>query len=303
MAKIHTQPFEYAIGIGAQKCASSWLHAVLSAHPHVAGSDPKEVDFFSYHFDHGYRWYEGHFGKGKVRFDNSPSYFHDPRAPRRVADFAPDAKIVLLLRDPVERAYSNHLHEVAKGHIPAIGFAEGMKNNPAYLEQSLYTKHVRQWQGVFGDQILCLLTEEIAKDPQGAADQVIAHLGLPHGQPTAILHEGRNVSDTARSPTLRKVLRRGGDSLRKMGLEEQLSHLKSWPLVRRILDRNAIPLRSIVPAMTAEERRFLIAQLSDDLRQLAPALGRETLPWASWVEMQASDNAKAGHRYPSAINR
>ena len=50
------------IGIGAQKCASSWVHSVLGAHPQIAVSEPKEVDFFSYHFDRGYRWYEGHFG-------------------------------------------------------------------------------------------------------------------------------------------------------------------------------------------------------------------------------------------------
>ncbi|MEO0913269.1 MAG: sulfotransferase, partial [Pseudomonadota bacterium] len=115
------------IGIGAQKCASSWAHTALGAHPDITGSDPKEIDYFSYYFDRGHAWYEAHFPEGTAhRFEISPSYFHDPRAPERLAAYAPEAKILVLLRDPVERAFSNHLHEVAKGHIPAIPFAEGL---------------------------------------------------------------------------------------------------------------------------------------------------------------------------------
>ncbi|MEO1188983.1 MAG: sulfotransferase, partial [Pseudomonadota bacterium] len=100
------------IGIGAQKCASSWLHAIAGSHPGIGTSDPKEVDFFSYYFDRGYRWYERHFEAApgtRVCFENSPSYFHDPRAPGRVSAYNSGMKIIVLLRDPIKRAFSNHL--------------------------------------------------------------------------------------------------------------------------------------------------------------------------------------------------
>jgi hypothetical protein len=55
------------VGIGAQKCASTWLHRILAEHPQVTVPEIKEVDFFSYHFDHGYQWYEQCFGNGAPR--------------------------------------------------------------------------------------------------------------------------------------------------------------------------------------------------------------------------------------------
>ena len=108
---------------------TSWLHALAAAHPGVTASEPKELDFFSYHFDRGYRWYERHFagppGTPTVGFECSPSYFLDPRAPERAAAYHPGLKIVVLLRDPVARAYSNHLHEIAKGHIAPVRLRRG----------------------------------------------------------------------------------------------------------------------------------------------------------------------------------
>ena len=95
------------IGIGVQKCATSWMHSVLGAHPQIGVSDPKEVDFFSYYFDRGYSWYERHFDhlqKLEARCDTSPSYFYDPRAAVRALEYRSDLKVIALLRDPVDRA-------------------------------------------------------------------------------------------------------------------------------------------------------------------------------------------------------
>ncbi|MBV1868486.1 MAG: sulfotransferase, partial [Marinosulfonomonas sp.] len=87
------------IGIGAQKCASSWVHSVLGAHPQIGVSEPKELDFFSYYFDRGYPWYNSHFqdlSEFVARCDTSPSYFYDPRAAERVRAYNKDIKICLL---------------------------------------------------------------------------------------------------------------------------------------------------------------------------------------------------------------
>lgn len=281
----------YGIGIGVQKAASSWLHAVLSTHPEVAAAEAKELDFFSYYHDRGYRWYEGHFGAREVRFENSPSYFHDPRAPKRLAKFAPDARIVVLLRDPVERAFSNHLHEVAKGHIPPCSFTEGLRNNPDYLDQGRYSTHLGRWLEHFGDRVLCLITEELQEDPQHQADRLAQHLGIATGHRSRVMAERRNVSDLPRSPILRKVLRAGGDSLRRAGMEEQLARIKTLPPVRAILDGNARSVRQLVPAMTETERAEVIAVLEDELRQLPRLLGRTELPWDSWRQVASTRGA------------
>ena len=74
------------IGIGAQKCASTWIYDILKDHPDVALSELKEVDFFSYKYDHGLQWYENNFseaGTQSVIGEISPSYFHEPAVPAR----------------------------------------------------------------------------------------------------------------------------------------------------------------------------------------------------------------------------
>src|SRR5512145_3457050 len=79
------------VGIGAQKCASTWLHRMLEAHPQVCVPAVKEVDFFSYRYDRGYQWYERRLTTGSdgtvrtARGEISPSYFCEPSVPERLA--------------------------------------------------------------------------------------------------------------------------------------------------------------------------------------------------------------------------
>ncbi len=107
------------LGIGAQKSATTWLYDILSDHPDVCLSEQKELDFFSHYFDFGYQWYERQFpvhGAECIAGEVSPSYFHSPAVPERVHAYAPDIKLILLLREPVQRAISNHKHEVRIDH-------------------------------------------------------------------------------------------------------------------------------------------------------------------------------------------
>lgn len=274
------------IGIGAQKCASSWVHSVLGAHPQIGVSDPKEVDFFSYHFDRGYRWYESHFrglADTVARCDTSPSYFYDPRSAERARAYNGDLKIVALLRDPVARAYSNHLHEVIKGHIPRLTFEEGLRGNPTYIDQGRYHTHLRRWFDAFGaDQILVLIAEEISADPALAAARLYDFVGVDGGFVSQVASESRNVSDRARSPGLRRALRSGGDLMRRAGLEEHLMRIKSAAPVAGLLRMNSVDLRTEIPPMTEATRRLLTETFAPELTALAGLLGRDGFPWPTW---------------------
>ncbi len=280
-----------AIGIGAQKCMTSWVHALAAAHPDIAASAPKEVDFFSYHFDHGYAWYDRHFpdkGDGSLGFEASPSYLHDPRAPLRAKAYAPGLKILAMLRDPVERAYSNHLHEIAKGHIPKTTFAEGLANNPAYVEQGLYATHLRRWLDHFPpENILCLLVEEVRTDPAAAATTVYRFLGVDPGYRSGVIEERRNESDRARLPLLRTIMRGGGDAARRLGLEETLIRIKRAPGIARVLQANSISLRNEVPRPTPDDIARLRTVFAPEVETLAPLLGRDSMPWAGYAARRA----------------
>ncbi|MEY8800936.1 sulfotransferase domain-containing protein [Leisingera sp. XS_AS12] len=271
------------LGIGAQKCASSWLHAVAGSHPDIGISNPKEVDFFSYYFDRGYQWYERHFPQktgARIWFECSPSYFHDPRAPDRAATYRPELKVLALLRDPVKRAFSNHMHEIIKGHIQPCSFEEGLKNNPAYLEQGLYATHLNRWFSAFPQaQVKVLFAEEISASPAQAAEAVFAFFGAGSGFDSAILHERRNESDRARSTVLRAGLRAGGKWMRQQGLETTLARIKATAPVSGLLRANSVRIRDEIPPMQPETVRRLEAWFAPEMEALRRLLNRSTLPW------------------------
>lgn len=275
-----------AVGIGAQKCMTSWIHAAATAHPDVVTGTLKELDFFSYHFDHGYRWYEEQFpraGPKAIRFEVSPSYFHDPRAPARVAGYRPDMRVVVILRDPVVRAYSNHLHEVIKGHIASCTFSEGLANNPSYVEQGLYATHLARWLEHFpAERVLCLIAEEVVDDPSGTAERLYGFLGVRSDHRTGVFDERRNESDRARSPLLRTLLRAGGGTMRRARLGEALASIKKIPVISAVLKYNSIDMRGEVPPMTPGETERLRSLFAPETLALAVLLGRESLPWDTW---------------------
>jgi hypothetical protein len=183
----------------------------------------------------------------------------------------------------VARAYSNHLHEVMKRHIPTCSFAEGLANNPAYVEQGLYATHLARWLEQFpADNVLCLIAEEVVRDPQGTAERLYRFLGLRADHRSGVLDERRNESDRARSPLLRAALRAGGDAMRRARLEEMLVRVKKLPAVSRLLQYNSVRMRSEVPPMTTDDVQRLRGVFAPEMLGIAALLGRETLPWDTW---------------------
>ena len=166
-----------------QKCASTWLHRILAEHPEISMPPVKEINFFSHYYDHGYAWYEDQFSgydlgiKGEI----STSYFYEPAVPARVAKYLPEIKVLVSFRDPIQRAMSNHRHEIRVGHFcgPDLSLEAGLKNNPMYIHQGLYATHLRKWLEVFPQrQIMAVFQEEIESDPSSVATAVFEFLGV-----------------------------------------------------------------------------------------------------------------------------
>src|SRR5437899_5084217 len=95
--------------IGAQKAGTTALYAYLRRHPNVTGPPWKEVSFFDRHYARGERWYRGNFPnvlltRGRLVGEAGPSYLFHPLAPDRIAALVPRARLITLVRDPVDRA-------------------------------------------------------------------------------------------------------------------------------------------------------------------------------------------------------
>lgn len=277
------RPFQATfLGIGAQKCASTWLYGVLQQCPDVRVSDEKEVDFFSYYFDRGYEWYERHLTSDpprRHRGDISPSYFIHPAAADRAAAYNPDLHVFVTLRDPVQRAFSNHLHEARKGHITGANlvFATAMANNPLYLDQGRYATHLARWLNAFPrDHVHILFQEEIHADRPGMARQITDCLGLP--ALTDFLDLRANESVTYRNPVIGEFLGKFGTAARRYGLGRLVENVKSAPGIRQFRAANREDMRDIVPAMTGDDIRNLMDQYADEVTRLETLIGRQA-PW------------------------
>lgn len=125
--------------IGAQRCGTTSLFRVLSDHPDVVRpTASKGIGFFDVNYHRGRRWYAGHFPlrvirHGKMTFESSGYYAFHPAASGRIRRELPDAKVVLMVRNPVDRAHSAHRHELARGY-EHLEFSEALKMEPKRLE-------------------------------------------------------------------------------------------------------------------------------------------------------------------------
>ncbi len=281
-----TSPSLTFIGIGAQKCASTWIYDILADHPEVAVTAVKEIDFFSYHYDRGIQWYLSQFPlvtpATRAAGEISPSYFHEPAVPARVKAHFPDSRIIVSLRDPVERALSNHRHEVRVGHFsgPDLSFEKGLSNNPTYLQQGLYATHLQRWLEYFPrDRLLILLLEDIDQDRDRTARRVYEFLGVDTEHQSAALQKQSNPSHAVRSRRLENVRIQIHNLADRLGLAAVLraaSRLGSHRLYSVI---NRTPSEAVIPPIQEETLVELRAYFADEVSRLETLIGRDLKHW------------------------
>ena len=192
-ATARLRPLPDFLILGAQKAGTTALYAYLRWHPQVTGPSFKEVSFFDRHYARGERWYRAHMPmrRSGVVGEASPSYLFHPLAPARVARMLPNARLIALLRNPVDRAFSHYQHEVAlAGEGGRMrGELERMLEDPRYFShpwwnytyaaRGRYAEQLERWFEVFPrEQLLVLLTDELASDTAGAYRRTLDFLGV-----------------------------------------------------------------------------------------------------------------------------
>ncbi len=216
--------------VGAQRCGTTSMYRTLSQHPAILKAVlHKGVHYFDTGYGHDLAWYQGHFplrwraararratGDVPLAFESSPYYMFHPLAAERISCDLPRVKLLVLVRDPVERAYSAHAHELARGFETEpferaleleeqrlAGEAERIVSHPGYLSHSHqhhgylarghYADQLERLEKWFGrDRIHVVDSGRFFTDPEPAYDGVLAFLGLRrHGYPVFERHNAR----------------------------------------------------------------------------------------------------------------
>jgi Sulfotransferase domain len=160
------------IVIGGQKCGTTSLHNYLAAHPQIAMSAEKELDFFtSWGRRRGLEWYEQHFTRdARVRGESSPSYTAWPHilgVPEAIHEALGHVRLIYLVRDPVDRIVSEYLHAVGHGQerrsLLRVAAAPGFDESP-YVAKSRYAMQLERYLDLFDASQLLVLTQEELSD-------------------------------------------------------------------------------------------------------------------------------------------
>jgi hypothetical protein len=216
---------------GGQRCGTTSLYRALAAHPAVVKAVlHKGVHYFDTDYHRGLNWYRAHFplrataaaietrvGVPAQTFESSPYYMYHPHAAARIARDLPGARLIVLVRDPVERAYSQHAHEVARGFETERDFARALALEPsrvdgevarmlsdptyhsfshqhhAYRARGEYITHLRRLADLIGrDRLHVVEAERFFTRPEECYDEVLDFLGLPRlGYPPFERHNAR----------------------------------------------------------------------------------------------------------------
>ena len=181
--------------LGTQKGGTTTLQRLLNQHPGVFLAPGKEVHYFSKHWEQSPAWYASHFRDarpGQRRGDITPFYLFHPQAPQRIHSLLPGAQLIVLLRDPVERALSQYFHSVRLGFEP-LSLAEGLAAEPerlateaplhlqehSYVSRSRYLEQLDRYSDLFPDQqLLVLKSEAFFAEPETTWKRIESFLGL-----------------------------------------------------------------------------------------------------------------------------
>ena len=178
---------------GIEKGGTSSLYHYLKAHPEVFMSEKKEINFFSFNYSEGIGWYEDHFkgdgvAEAKARGEASPLYMTYPEVARRIARTLPEAKLLFVLRDPAERAYSDYWFNINRGiQYPQESFSTVIRKPTGYLRyirKGYYADQIEAFLPHFRrDQLHFVITEALRRDTPGELRRCFRFLGVSDHEP------------------------------------------------------------------------------------------------------------------------
>ena len=223
------------LGIGTQKGGTTTLQRLLEQHPQVYLPPRKELHYFSLHYGEGEAWYRQQFAEAAPEQrcgEITPYYLFHPQAPERIKSLLPEAKLIVLLRDPVERALSQVFHSQRLGLEPlpleqalaaeserlagaddvlaAVNGRHQSHQEHSYLARSRYELQLQRFEACFAaDQIVLRRSEDLFERPEQVWIDLLHHLGL---QQIPLPEKGRRAH----------VGSRGGDDLD----EERMAELR-----------------------------------------------------------------------------
>jgi hypothetical protein len=215
------------LGIGVQRGGSTWLHTLLASHPDVyMPTIRKEIRFFDRYYGNGLKWYEGFFcppedaNKYKAIGEISPEYYECQDCPERIFNTFPHIKMIMMLRHPISRAYSQYGFNVQRRNYRGA-FEDFLATRPKALEKGFYSRYLKEYLRYFDrKQFLPLVFEDVFTDIAKTKTRVADFLELSADKfPASENGEKVNASTVPSHQSLYGFVVKTGRTLRRRNLE------------------------------------------------------------------------------------
>lgn len=298
--------------IGAAKAGTTALHSLLNKHPEVYMSPVKEPRFFAYEGKaldprirmhsktivdiESYRALFDGVSTEKAIGESSPSYLHTSKAVERIQHYIPDAKLIAILRNPADRAYSHFLHHVRNGVETARDFQEAFSNpdglrigdwrpRRAHVSFGFYHEQLSRYHEFLQDgKMLVLLYDDFQKDQTGVLEEIFRFIDVSQafipGAGTKV-----NPSGIPRSVFLDRLL----------GTQHPVRGVARWIVPQGFRSRISQRLRAVnrrKPPLSPKLRRELVELYREDILKLQTMLDRDL---SAWLEPAAPISKNDSH--------
>ncbi|MEP6665256.1 MAG: sulfotransferase domain-containing protein [Nocardioidaceae bacterium] len=270
-ADLHAPNFLY---IGTSKAGSTWLFNALAIHPDVYLASNKGLYYFDQHFDNGRDWYLAQFagaGDKPAVGEISHSYLSSPEAAARIKELNAQMRLLVCLREPVDRAFSDYLDLVKNGQFEG-SFETALERFPRLVERGRYATHLQRYVDQFPyHQLHVGLFDDLRADAQAYADDVFNFLNLGQFDLPPVALRSRMPAGTARNATAATAAKVASRLVKRAGLKRLRSRVKRSVLVRRAFYRPYADDRpTIEPDVAADLRRVFSAEV-EALDEFLPA--------------------------------
>lgn len=307
---MHRPPQPDFLIVGAPKAGTTALHAALSQHPEVFVTSPKEPKYWlcdgapppawcgpgDAHSQQEWIWRTDEYAalfagapEGSVRGESTPFYLWSRGAHRRIAESLPDVRLLAVVRDPIDRAYSNWMHLWSDGLEPVADFEEAFRRQDQrvrdgwapfwrYRDLGRYGEQLRHlYTYVDPQRVLVMRYRDIVDDPPAAVDRACRFLGITPGVVATIPRDNARsfVEPGWRTRVLAPTVRAGAWA--GQFAPPRIWRRASVPLVARL----AGPRAGVRPRLSPGQRERLMPAFADDVQLLSRLTGQDFSDWLS----------------------
>jgi len=281
------------IGLGTGKAGSTWIADMLSKHPDICMSNPKEIHYFNTNHpsfkkyknpnkNFSISWFNNHFShcsSYQLIGEFSTGYLHDPDAAQNIYSHFPNAKLIVCLRNPIDRAYSQYWmqYNYFKDELNT-SFEEAIANEPCYLERGLYYQHLQRFLQYFNQsQLHIVFIEDIHKHPQYVLNHLYDFLDIRSDYIPNEIFEKSNSTQAMKFKFIVDLMRNTSNLLLKYRLGWVLYGLKKIGIKHLLKEINSTSYS--YPPMNQDTRIKLQQYYKKDIYNLEKLLNKDLSHW------------------------